>query len=97
MANAVGVSRSPVNRVWQAYGLKPHLVKTSKVSNDPQFFEKLPAIETASSFSRHAGRDRVWHFDRGAGQHGHRQVGAPPTSCLHRCSFDVRLEQAAVI
>lgn len=41
MAKAVGVSRSTVNRVWQAHGLKPHLVKTFKVSNDPQFAEKL--------------------------------------------------------
>lgn len=41
MAKAVGVSRSTVNRVWQAHGLKPHLVKTFKVSNDPRFAEKL--------------------------------------------------------
>ena len=28
-------------RVWRAHGLKPHLVKTFKVSNDPRFAEKL--------------------------------------------------------
>ena len=28
-------------RVWAARGLKPHLVKTFKLSNDPRFEEKL--------------------------------------------------------
>lgn len=30
-----------VQRVWKSNGLKPHLVKTFKVSNDPEFEEKL--------------------------------------------------------
>jgi transposase len=30
-----------VHRVWQANQLKPHLVKSFKLSNDPQFVEKL--------------------------------------------------------
>ena len=33
-----------MRRIWHAHGLKPHLVKTFKVSNDPQFAEKLEAI-----------------------------------------------------
>jgi transposase len=41
LAEALGTSRSMVNRVWRANGLKPHLVRTFKVSNDPQFAEKL--------------------------------------------------------
>lgn len=41
LAKAVGVSRATVNRVWQTHGLKPHLSKTFKVSNDPRFAEKL--------------------------------------------------------
>jgi transposase len=41
MAEAVGVSHSTVQRVWKANGLKPHLVRTFKVSNDPHFAEKL--------------------------------------------------------
>jgi transposase len=41
LAEALGVSRSMVHRVWQANGLKPHLVRTFKVSNDPLFVEKL--------------------------------------------------------
>jgi transposase len=41
MAEAVGVSHSTVQRVWKANGLKPHLVRTFKVSNDRHFAEKL--------------------------------------------------------
>lgn len=41
MAEAVGVSKATVQRVWAAQGLKPHLCKTFKVSNDPLFAEKL--------------------------------------------------------
>src|SRR5205807_1079323 len=41
LAEALGVSRSMVHRVWLANGLKPHLVRTFKVSNDPRFAEKL--------------------------------------------------------
>jgi len=41
MAERVGVSKDTVARVWRARGLKPHLVKTFKISNDPRFEEKL--------------------------------------------------------
>jgi transposase len=41
LAETLGVSRSMVHRVWQANGLKPHLVRNFKVSNDPHFVEKL--------------------------------------------------------
>ena len=41
MAERVGVSPATVQRVWAARGLKPHLVKTFKLSNDPRFEEKL--------------------------------------------------------
>jgi transposase len=44
MAKAVGVSKATVQRVWAAHGLKPHLVKTFKVSNDPLFVEKLEDV-----------------------------------------------------
>ena len=36
-----GVSPAFVKKVWDARGLKPWLVKTFKVSNDPRFEEKL--------------------------------------------------------
>ena len=41
LAKVLGTSRSTVSRVWRANGLKPHLVRTFKVSNDPQFVQKL--------------------------------------------------------
>jgi transposase len=44
MAAASGISQTSVRRIWRAHGLKPHLVETFKISNDPQFVEKLEAI-----------------------------------------------------
>jgi len=44
MAAAVGLSEASVRRIWNAHGLKPHLVKTFKLSNDPEFAEKLETI-----------------------------------------------------
>jgi transposase len=41
MAKAVGVSKATVQRIWAAYGLKPHLTRNFKLSNDPHFVEKL--------------------------------------------------------
>ncbi len=41
MADETGVSSATVQRIWSARGLKPHLVKTFKISNDPRFEEKL--------------------------------------------------------
>ena len=41
MAAQVGVSPATVQRVWAARGLKPHLVHSFKLSNDPRFEEKL--------------------------------------------------------
>ena len=41
MAKAAGVSPATVQRVWSARGLKPHLIKTFKLSNDRRFEEKL--------------------------------------------------------
>jgi transposase len=41
MAKAQGISRMAVQRIWDRYGLKPHLTKTFKLSGDKQFVEKL--------------------------------------------------------
>jgi len=41
MAKASGVSPATVQRVWSSRGLKPHLVRTFKLSNDAKFEEKL--------------------------------------------------------
>jgi transposase len=44
MAAAAGLSEKSVRRIWHKHGLKPHLVRTFKVSNDPEFAQKLEAI-----------------------------------------------------
>jgi transposase len=41
MAKAQGVSEATVRRIWKQHNLKPHLVKTFKVSRDKHFVEKL--------------------------------------------------------
>jgi transposase len=41
LAEQVGISRMAVHRIWREHRLKPHQVKGFKVSNDPQFEEKL--------------------------------------------------------
>jgi transposase len=40
MAKAVGISLRSVQRIWAKHDLKPHLAKTFKLSNDPNFAEK---------------------------------------------------------
>lgn len=41
LAKALKTDKSMVQRVWAANGLKPHLTRTFKVSNDSRFAEKL--------------------------------------------------------
>ena len=44
MAKATGISVSSVQRIWRAHGLRPHLVRRFKLSNDPQFAAKLKEV-----------------------------------------------------
>jgi len=44
MARAVGIAPSSVQAIWKAHGLKPHLVATFKLSNDPRFVEKVEDV-----------------------------------------------------
>ena len=37
----IGLSKSTVGRIWKAFGLKPHLVDTFKISTDPHFIDKV--------------------------------------------------------
>jgi transposase len=41
MARSQGMSQSAVSRIWRAFGLKPHIVETWKLSTDPQFIDKV--------------------------------------------------------
>jgi transposase len=41
MARVTGMSQTAVSRIWRAFGLKPHLTQTWKLSTDPQFIDKV--------------------------------------------------------
>ena len=44
MAQASGLSRSAVHRIWRAFALQPHRTETFKLSTDPLFIEKVRDI-----------------------------------------------------
>lgn len=44
MAAAQGISEKTVRRIWKMHNLKPHLIRTFKVSRDKKFVEKLHDI-----------------------------------------------------
>jgi transposase len=44
MGVAAGLSPSSIQRIWSAHGLKPHLVKTFKLSRDPNFAAKVQDV-----------------------------------------------------
>jgi transposase len=44
MAKAQGLSEATIRRIWKRHNLKPHLVKTFKLSRDKQFVEKLTDV-----------------------------------------------------
>src|SRR5881394_713493 len=44
LAKRMGVSKSTVNNIWRSHQLKPHRVKSFKLSRDPHFLEKLTDV-----------------------------------------------------
>ena len=44
MAKEVAISHSSVGRIWRSNDLKPHIERTFKVSNDPNFAETLEDV-----------------------------------------------------
>lgn len=44
MAKATGLGATTIGEIWREHGLKPHLTRTFKVSNDPDFARKLEDI-----------------------------------------------------
>jgi transposase len=44
VAKAVGISLRAVQRIWEAYRLQPHRIRSFKKSNDPAFAEKVEDI-----------------------------------------------------
>jgi transposase len=41
MAQKVGLSQTAISQIWRAFGLKPHLTETFKLSTDPLFVDKV--------------------------------------------------------
>lgn len=41
MAAAVGMSHATIGRMWRTFGLKPHVSRSFKISDDPQFVAKV--------------------------------------------------------
>ena len=44
LAKAMSLPRDFIHRVWKAFGLKPHLAGTFKLSSDPRFVEKVKDV-----------------------------------------------------
>jgi len=44
MAEHADVGKNQVHRIWKAFDIKPHLSKTFKISNDPDFADKVVDI-----------------------------------------------------
>src|SRR5271166_4802515 len=44
MAQRLGVSKSTLSNIWRSHNLKPHRVKTFKLSRDSQFLEQLTDV-----------------------------------------------------
>lgn len=44
MAQAQGVSKSTVSNIWRSHNLKPHRIKSFKLSRDVRFMEKLTDV-----------------------------------------------------
>ena len=44
MAQAQGVSKSTVSTIWRSHNLKPHRLKSFKLSRDARFMEKLTDV-----------------------------------------------------
>jgi transposase len=44
MAKTQGVSKSTVSNIWRSHNVKPHRVKSCKLSRDPRFLEKLTDV-----------------------------------------------------
>jgi transposase len=59
MAKESGLSKSTVGRIWKAFGLKPHLVDTFKISTDPPLHRQGPRRRRAVSGSAGKGTGAV--------------------------------------
>ena len=70
LAKATGFSRMTISRVWRAFGLKPHMVETFKISTDPLFVEKVRDVVPC----RFVVMGATFQLSRTHWQHGLRTV-----------------------
>ena len=61
MADYLGIGKDSVARIWRDHNLKPWQVKTFKVSNDPDFEEKL--VDVVGLYMDPPKRAVVFSFD----------------------------------
>jgi transposase len=53
MAAHAGMSKATVQKIWSSRGIKPHLVRTFKLSNDARFEEKLVDVVGLYNYGTH--------------------------------------------
>ena len=51
MAATVGMSHATIGRMWRTFGLKPHVSRSFKISDDPQFVAKVRDVVGLYIFS----------------------------------------------
>jgi transposase len=61
LAKRLGIGKDTVARVWRDHGLKPWKIDTFKISNDPQFEEKL--VDVVGLYLNPPERAIVFSFD----------------------------------
>ena len=57
LAEEIGVGHTTVQRVWKEHGLKPHLTRPFKLSNDPKFAEKV--VDIVECLPRHRAKEFI--------------------------------------
>ena len=85
MAKAVGIGHSSVQRIWAKHGLKPHLVSTFKVSNDPKLAEKV--ADVVGLYLNPPDKALVYSMDEKARS---RRSTAPNPGCRRTMTHDYK-------
>jgi hypothetical protein len=57
LARAVGLGKTSIQKIWREHGLKPHRVRSFKVSRDPAFVDK--SLPSRRRYGMHTVR---WDF-----------------------------------
>ena len=61
MAKAQGLSEATIRRIWKQHNLKPHLIRTFKLSRDKRFVEKL--YDVVGLYLNPPDKSLVWCVD----------------------------------